>query len=105
MSDFGKPAEHQIDGGYISYIATSKKFRAQGAGRALLALADADFIVNHLTVSRLIRLDPRHTSFFDAAGYRRTEGGGYGDMQKGLDLSRESRAAAQASLDGLLTLY
>lgn len=106
MADnFGKTAEHQIDGGYISYIATSKKFRAQGADRALLALADADFIVNHHTVSRLIRLDPRHTAFFEAAGYQRTDGGGYGDMHKILDLSAESRSAAQKALDGLLTLY
>lgn len=104
-NNYGKPAEDQIDGGYISYIATRKQFRAQGAGRALLALADADFIVNRHTVSRMIRLDPRHTSFFEAAGYQRTEGGGYGDMQKDLDLSPESRAAAQASLDALLTLY
>lgn len=106
MADnYERPAERQIDGGYIGYIATRKKLRAQGAGRALLALADADFIVNHHTVSRLIRLDPQHTAFFEAAGYQRTEGGGYGDMHKQLDLSEESRAAAQASLDRLLTLY
>lgn len=100
-----RPPERAVDGGYISYIATRKKVRAQGAGRALLALADADFIVNNHTVSRLVRLDPRHTAFFEAAGYRRTEGGSYGDMHKSLDLSLASRAAAQASLDGLLTLY
>ncbi|MFZ0530508.1 MAG: hypothetical protein WAL91_08240 [Propionicimonas sp.] len=106
MADnYGRPPERQIDGGYISYIATRKKTRSQGAGRALLALADADFIVNNHSVSRLIRLDPRHTAFFEAAGYRRTEGGGYGDMHKVLDLSAESRATAQAALDGLLTLY
>lgn len=100
----GRAPEHRIDGGYISYIATRKKSRAQGAGRALLALADADFIVNHHTVSRLVRLDPRHTAFFEAAGYRRTDGGGYGDMHKDLDLSADSRAAAQAALNQLFTL-
>jgi hypothetical protein len=101
-----RPApERQIDGGYVSYIATRKNLRAQGAGRALLSLAHADFIVNHHTVSRLVRLDPRHTAFFEAAGYQRTADGGYGDMHKLLDLSPESRAASQAALDGLWTLY
>lgn len=106
MADnYGKPAEFQIDGGYISYIATRKKVRAQGAGRTLLTLADADFIVNNHTISRLIRLDPRHTAFFEAAGYQRTEGGSYGDMHKLLDLSDQARAAARGCLNGLLTLY
>ena len=106
MADnYGKPAERQVDGGYINYIATRRKLRAQGAGRALLALADADFIVNGHTVARLVRLDPRHTAFFEAAGYRRTEGGSYGDMHKELDLSPESRVAAQAELNRLMTLY
>jgi ribosomal protein S18 acetylase RimI-like enzyme len=100
-----RPVEAQVDGGYITYIATRKNVRAQGAGRALLALADADFIVNDHSVSRLVRLDPRHTAFFEAAGYRRTEGGAYGDMRKDLDLSPESRAVAQQALNGLLTLY
>jgi ribosomal protein S18 acetylase RimI-like enzyme len=97
--------ERQVDGGYISYVATRRNVRAQGAGRALLTLAHADFIVNQHTVSRLIRLDPRHTAFFEAAGYERTPGGSYGDMNRTLDLSAESQAAAQAALNGLLTLY
>ncbi len=101
----GRPAERQVDGGYVSYIATRKSLRSQGAGRALLSLAHADFIVNYHTVSRLVRLDPRHTAFFEAAGYRRTEGGGYGDMHQVLDLSDESRAASQVALNGLWTLY
>ena len=100
-----RPPERRVDGGYVSYIATRKGLRAQGAGRALLSLAHADFIVNHHTVSRLIRLDPRHTAFFEAAGYRRTEGGGYGDMHRTLDLSPESLAASQGALNGLMTLY
>ncbi len=105
MADnYGKPVEERIDGGYVAYIATSKSRRSQGAGRALLAIADADLIVNDHTVSRLVRLDARHTSFFEAAGYERTEGGSYGDMHKCLDPSPESRAAAQRLLDGLMTL-
>ncbi len=100
-----RPPEQRVDGGYVSYVATRRNVRAQGAGRALLALAHADFIVNGHTVSRLIRLDPRHTAFFEAAGYQRTEGGGYGDMHRSLDLSTESRAASQAALNELLTLY
>lgn len=99
-----RPAELRVDGGYVSYVATSKNQRAQGAGRALLGLAHADFIVNDHSVSRLIRLDPRHTAFFEAAGYQRTEGGGYGDMHKLLDRSDESRAASQTALNGLWTL-
>ena len=99
-----RPAELRMDGGYVSYVATRKNLRAQGAGRALLGLAHADFIVNGHTVSRLIRLDPRHTAFFEAAGYQRTEGGGYGDMHKLLDLSDESRATSQITLNGLWTL-
>lgn len=101
----GLSIAERLDGGYISFIATRKTARSQGAGRALLALADADFIVSDHTVSRLIRLDPRHTAFFEAAGYQRTEGSGYGDMHKELDLSPASRTAAQASLNRLLTLY
>lgn len=97
--------ERRVDGGYVSYIATRRSLRAQGAGRALLSLAHADFIVNHHTVSRLIRLDPRHTAFFEAAGYQRTEGGGYGDMYRTLDLSPESLATSQELLNGLMTLY
>ncbi|HEY3339135.1 MAG TPA: GNAT family N-acetyltransferase [Propionicimonas sp.] len=100
-----RPPERRVDGGYVSYVATRKNVRAQGAGRALLSLAHADFIVNGHSVSRLIRLDPRRTAFFEAAGYQRTEGGGYGDMHRVLDLSGESRAAAQLALDGLWTLY
>lgn len=100
-----RPPERRVDGGYVSYVATRKNLRAQGAGRALLSLAHADFTVNHHTVSGLVRLDPRHTAFFEAAGYQRTEGGGYGDMHRTLDLSPGSRAASQAALDGLLTLY
>lgn len=106
MADnYGKPAEDQIDGGYISYIATAKNERSRGAGRELLKLAHADFIVNGHTISRLIRLDPAHTSFFEAAGYQRTPGGGYGDMHTYLDLSPESRAQSQRALNGLLYLY
>lgn len=106
MADnYDKPADQQIDGGYISYIATRKSVRSQGAGRTLIALAHADFIVNEHSVSRLIRLDPRHTAFFEAAGYQRTEGGGYGDMHKLLDLSAESREHAQTTLNDLMTLY
>ena len=56
-------------------------------------------------MSRLIRLDPRHTAFFEAAGYQRTEGGGYGDMHRMLDQSSASRAAAQIALNELWTLY
>ena len=99
-----RPPGPGVDGCYVSYVATSKNQRAQGAGRALLGLAHADFIVNGHSVSRLIRLDPRHTAFFEAAGYRRTEGGGYGDMHKLLDRSDESRAASQTALNGLWTL-
>lgn len=98
-------AEQPADGGYISYIATRKNVRAQGAGRTLLALAHADFIVNGHSVSRLVRLDPRHTAFFEAAGYQRTEGGAYGDMHAELDPSPASRESAQAMLNGLMTLY
>jgi ribosomal protein S18 acetylase RimI-like enzyme len=106
MADnYSRPPERQMDGGYVGYVATQKNLRAQGAGRALLALAHADFIVNRHTVSRLIRLDPRHTAFFEAAGYQRTEGGGYGDMHRTLNLSAESREAAQTALNGLWTLY
>ncbi len=106
MADnYGRPPERQVDGGYVSYIATQKSLRAQGAGRALLSLAHADFIVNHHTVARLVRLDPRRTAFFEAAGYQRTAGGGYGDMHKLLDVSPESRATSQAALNGLWTLY
>lgn len=100
-----RPPDQQVDGGYINYIATRKSVRSQGAGRTLIGLAHADFIVNGHSVSRLIRLDPRHTAFFEAAGYQRTEGGGYGDMHKVLDLSPESRANAQLTLNGLMTLY
>ncbi len=99
-----RPPEHRVDGGYVSYVATRRSLRAQGAGRALLSLAHADFIVNHHTVSRLIRLDPRHTAFFEAAGYQRTEGVGYGDMHRTLDLSPQSLAASQELLNGLMTL-
>lgn len=97
--------ERRVDGGYVSYVATLKSLRAQGAGRALLSLAHADFVVNNHSVSRLVRLDPRHTAFFEAAGYQRTEGGGYGDMHRTLDLSPESLAASQKLLNGLMTLY
>jgi GNAT superfamily N-acetyltransferase len=106
MADnYTRPPERRVDGGYVTYVATRKSLRAQGAGRALLSLAHADFIVNHHTVSRLIRLDPRHTAFFEAAGYQRTEGGGYGDMHRALDLSPASMAASQELLNGLMTLY
>ena len=106
MADnYTRPPERRVDGGYVSYVATRRSLRAQGAGRALLSLAHADFVVNHHTVSRLIRLDPRHTAFFEAAGYQRTEGGGYGDMHRTLDLSPESLAASQELLNGLMTLY
>jgi ribosomal protein S18 acetylase RimI-like enzyme len=106
MADnYTRPPERRVDGGYVSYIATRRSLRAQGAGRALLSLAHADFVVNHHTVSRLIRLDPRHTAFFEAAGYQRTEGGGYGDMHRTLDLSPESLVASQELLNGLMTLY
>jgi ribosomal protein S18 acetylase RimI-like enzyme len=105
MADnYTRSPERRVDGGYVSYVATRRSLRAQGAGRALLSLAHADFIVNHHTVSRLIRLDPRHTAFFEAAGYQRTEGGGYGDMRRTLDLSPESLAASQEVLNGLMTL-
>ena len=100
-----RPPERRVDGGYVSYVATRKNLRAQGPGRALLSLAHADFIVNGHSVSRLIRLDPRHTAFFEAAGYQRTEGGGYGDMHRMLDQSSASRAAAQIALNELWTLY
>lgn len=100
-----RPEAERLDGGYIAFIATKKKVRSKGAGRALLALAEADFIVNGHTVSRLVRLDPRHTAFFEAAGYQATPGGQYGDMHKELDTSPESRAAAQESLNSLMTLY
>ena len=100
-----RPPERRVDGGYVSYVATRRSLRAQGAGRALLSLAHADFVVNHHTVSRLIRLDPRHTAFFEAAGYQRTEGGGYGDMHRTLDVSPASREASQELLNGLMTLY
>ena len=100
-----RPPERRVDGGYVTYVATRKSLRAQGAGRALRSLAHADFIVNHHTVSRLIRLDPRHTAFFEAAGYQRTEGGGYGDMHRTLDLSPASLANSQDVLNGLMTLY
>jgi hypothetical protein len=105
MADnYTRSPEGRVDGGYVSYVATRRGLRAQGAGRALLSLAHADFIVNPHTVSRLIRLDPRHTAFFEAAGYQRTEGGGYGDMRRTLDLSPESLAASQEVLNGLMTL-
>lgn len=105
MADnYGKAADDQVDGGYIAFIATTRKQRARGAGRALLRFAHADFIVNGHTVSRLIRLDPAHTAFFEAAGYHRTPGGGYGDMDAVLDLSPESREASQQLLNGLMTL-
>lgn len=100
-----RPPERRVDGGYVSYVATQRSLRAQGAGRALLSLAHADFVVNHHTVSRLIRLEPRHTAFFEAAGYQRTDGGGYGDMHRPLDLSPESLTASQELLNGLMTLY
>ncbi len=106
MADnYGKPPEERVDGGYVAYIATNKSARAQGAGRALLDFAHADLIVNDHQVSRLIRLDPKHSSFFEAAGYERTEGGTYGDMHKDLDLSEASKAESQALLNGLMTLY
>ena len=86
-------------------MATRKNLRAQGTGQALLSLAHADFIVNGHSVSRLIRLDPRHTALIEAAGYQRTEGGGYGDMHRLLDQSSASRASAQIALNELWTLY
>ncbi len=101
----GKDPAEVVDGGYIAFIATRRRSRARGAGRALLAFAHADFIVNGHTVSRLVRLDPAHTAFFEAAGYVRTEGGGYGDMHKDLDQSPDSREASQRLLNGLMTLY
>ncbi len=101
----GRAPAEVVDGGYIAFIATRRGSRARGAGRALLAFAHADFIVNGHTVSRLVRLDPAHTAFFEAAGYVRTEGGGYGDMNKNLDLSPESREGSQRLLNGLMTLY
>lgn len=106
MADnYGKRAEDQIDGGYISYIATAKNVRSHGAGRELLGLAHADFIVNGHSISRLIRLNPEHTAFFEAAGYQRTVGGYYGDMHCYLDLSPDSRERSQRMLNGLMTLY
>ncbi len=52
-----------------------------------------------------IRLGPRHSAFFEAAGYQRTEGGGCGDMDRPRDQSSASRAAAQITLNELWTLY